>query len=307
MITAVCMNPAFDKTAATERFIPGGLNRLADLRCDAGGKGVNVARTISRLGGTADCVGCLGAGDEAAFLALLAEEKILFHGVSVPGRIRTNLKVLDASTGCITELNEPGFVLTPKQQQDFLVLLREKTENSAYVIFSGSLPKGCSAAFYRECMRDLQGKKCVLDVDGEALTLGMKESPFLVKPNLPELEAIVQKKLGSVSEVREAACMLITRGAENVVVSLGKDGALFANGTQALFAPPLSVKVQSTVGAGDAMTGAMVMAIAQGERIIEAFRYGVAAGSAAVMTAGTQPLSREDFEWLLPQVRLEKL
>lgn len=301
MITTVCLNPALDKTATIPRLTPGEAHRLETLRYDVAGKGLNVARTLRRLGVEAACVGLLSNQGQEGFLSLLAADGLAFPHISVPGRIRSNLKVLDENSGQVTEFNELGPTLEPRQLREFLALLRHEARGSAYVTLSGSLPPGCEPGVYAQCMQALPDSSFVLDAIGEALLLGLAEKPLLVKPNLRELEEAVGRKLPTLPCIRDAACSLVKRGARHVLVSLGAQGALLTDGSRTVFAPALPVKTGSTVGAGDGMVAGMLAGLCQGKGMFEALRWGVAAGAASAMTRGTDPLRPEDFQALLPQ------
>ncbi len=307
MITTVCMNPSFDKTASVDTLATGGLNRLRDVRVDVGGKGVNVAVVLKRLGVPVSCVGCLGERGRESFLQMIRQEGVPFDYLPMPGEVRTNLKLLDNSTRAITEFNEPGISMDSAQLEDFLTLLREKAGESEHVVLSGRLPEGCAEATYQRCLKTLEGKKCVLDCAGETLLHGVKERPFLIKPNLPEIEGIMKKELRTLRGLRDAALFLIEYGAQNVIISMGKYGAMLVSRTDTFFAPALMVEARSTVGAGDAMIGGVLAGLSRGESLAESFRWGVAAGAASVMTDGTQLLRRPDFEALLPKVTVQEV
>lgn len=307
MITTVCMNPSFDKTASVMALEPGELNRLRNVRVDVGGKGVNVAVVLKRLGVPVSCVGCLGERGRESFLQMIRQEEVPFDYLPMPGEVRTNLKLVDESTRTVTEFNEPGISMNPSQLEDFLRLLKEKAEDSDYVVLSGRLPEGCPETAYQRCMKALEGKRCVLDCDGETLLHGIKEKPFLIKPNLPEIETIMKKELRTLRGLRDAALFLIGYGAQNVIISMGKYGAMFVSQKDTFFAPALMVEARSTVGAGDAMIGGVLAGLARGESLADSFRYGVAAGAASVMTDGTQLLRRPDFEALLPKVTIQEV
>lgn len=172
---------------------------------------------------------------------------------------------------------------------------------------AGRLPTGCDKNAYQRCMQAIPGKKCVLDCAGEALLHGVKERPFLIKPNLPEIEAIMKSELRTLRSIRDAALFMIEYGAQNVVISMGKYGAVFVNRDITLFSPALTVDARSTVGAGDAMIGGILAGLSQGAALADAFRFGVAAGAASVMTDGTQMLYKPDFEALLPKVTVQEV
>lgn len=307
MITTVCMNPSFDKTASVEKLMPGELNRLENVRVDLGGKGLNVAIVLKRLGVTARCVGCLGEINAAEFSWLLSREQIDFDYCTLPGEVRTNLKLVDETHRSITELNEPGPEMNEAQLTSFMELLKDKAKDSNYVVFSGRVPCGCESNTYQRCMQAVEGKKCVLDSAGETLLRGISEKPFLIKPNLPEIEAIVKKELSTLRGIRDAALFLMEYGAQNVIISMGKYGAMFANEKTTLFSPALQVEARSTVGAGDAMVGGVLLGLDRGMPMEEAFRLGVAAGAASVMTDGTQLLRKADFERLVPKVTVQEV
>lgn len=307
MITTVCMNPSFDKTAETDQIHPGDVTRLRNVRVDIGGKGVNVAVVLRRLHETSRCVGCLGEENAARFLRMIAKEDVVFDYLSVPGEVRTNLKLLDRSQNTVSEFNEPGISLSEEQMQQFLQLLQTKSQDSHYVVFSGRLPIGCPENTYQRCMESLEGRKCVLDAAGEALLHGIKAKPYLIKPNLPEMQFIMRKELRTLREIRDAALFLISYGAQNVVVSMGKVGAVFVNEKKTLFAPSLRVEARSTVGAGDAMIGGILTGLMRGANLTEAFKFGVAAGAASVMTDGTQLVRKSDFDILLPKVTVQEV
>ena len=307
MITTVCMNPSFDKTASVKQLSIGDVNRLRDVRVDVGGKGINVAIVLKRLGIDVHCVGCLGEDNEQSFLRMVCKEDMPFDYLSVPGEVRTNLKLVDESQRIITEFNEPGISMTAEQLDAFFQLLHKRSADSEYVVLSGRLPAGCEKNTYQRCMQAVKGKKCVLDTAGESLLHGIKEQPFLIKPNLPEIEAIMRKELRTLRSLRDAALFLISYGAQNVVISMGKLGAMLVNENTTLFAPALMVEARSTVGAGDAMLGGILAGLNKGATMMEAFRYGVAAGAASVMTDGTQLVRKNDFDALLPKVTVQEV
>lgn len=307
MITTVCMNPSFDKTASVKQLNVGELNRLRDVRVDVGGKGVNVAIVLKRLGSNVRCVGCLGESNASSFLNMISKEEVPFNYLPVPGEVRTNLKLVDESQKTITEFNEPGFTLDQHQLEAFMQLLKDGSADSTHVVFSGRLPAGCSKDTYQRCMQVIAGKKCVLDAAGESLLHGIKEKPYLIKPNLPEIEAIMKRELRTLRSLRDAALFLIDYGAQNVVISMGKYGAMFVNDQTTLFAPALMVEARSTVGAGDAMIGGLLSALTNGASMPDAFRSGVAAGAASVMTDGTQLVRKNDYEALLPKVTIQEV
>ena len=201
-----------------------------------------MAVVLKRLGVPVSCVGCLGERGRESFLQMIRQEEVPFDYLPMPGEVRTNLKLVDESTRTVTEFNEPGISMNPSQLEDFLRLLREKAEDSDYVVLSGRLPEGCPETTYQRCLKALEGKRCVLDCAGETLLHGIKEKPFLIKPNLPEIEAIMKKELRTLRGLRDAALFLIGYGAQNVIISMGKYGAMLVSHKDTYFAPALMVE-----------------------------------------------------------------
>ena len=308
MITTICLNPCFDKSVNVERLLPGQLNRIRDARVDMGGNGINVAVVASRLGLDVQCLGIMGENGSADLTAMMDREGLKHQFLTVPGHVRTNLKVRSLDGQGVTELDEPGTPVTAEALGQFTELALQSTADSDMIILTGSLPPGCPEGTYRDLMTALEGKKCILDTEGKELELAAKGShPFLIKPNLREMEATLGIELRTMRAIRDAALLFIKLGVQHSVVSMGAMGAMYITADKTLFAPALRVETKSTVGAGDAMIGGMLLGYEIEKDMARAFRYGIAAGAASVMTEGTQPILRSDFENLLEQVRIQEV
>ncbi len=306
MITTLCMNPSFDRTVEVDRLLPGELNRVRAARQDVGGKGINVAVVARRLGLDARVVGCAGREGIEAVTAMLDGEGIRHAFLPVPGRVRTNLKVVSLDGSPVTELNEAGAALTASDLRLLTAMCREKAAGSDWVVLTGSLPPGCPEGTYRRLMEAIDAP-CILDVGGAELTLGLTARPFLIKPNLREAEAALGHTIATLADARAAAGEFLRLGARHVILSMGGQGAVYMGEDKALFAPALPVDVRSTVGAGDAMLGGILKGMREEGDMARAFRYAVAAGAASVMTSGTQLIVPFDFARLLEQVTVRRL
>ena len=308
MITTICLNPSFDKAAEMDTFKPGEVNRIRTIREDLGGKGINVAVVAQRLGLDVQCIGTMGENGADQLCAMMDEENLRHRFLRIPGKVRTNLKLEIKDEKGITELNESGTPLDPQHLDEFFALAREATADSDVVVITGSLPPGCPRGVYRDLMLALDGKKCILDSEGPELELAAKGAhPFLIKPNLHEMESTLGLELRTMRSIRDAALLFIRLGVEHAVVSMGAMGAMYVDQERTLFAPALRVSTKSTVGAGDAMIGGMLLGYEKEGDMAKAFRYGVAAGAASVMTEGTQLIVPEDFYSLLDQVRIQEV
>ncbi len=310
MILTLCLNPTFDVTLTVSRLTPGALNRVLTHRVDAGGKGLNVALGLSALG--LEAVPLIMAGEENApqYEALLRDTGISRVYETVPGRIRTNTKVMEEN-GTLTELNGQG----PTAESKALEAVTEKalelcsTRKADTLVCTGSLPPGCPADYYRLLMEKAAafGTACVLDADGEALREGLKANPVLIKPNLAELERWADRKLTTLKEISDAAMALRRSGIAQVAVSLGGDGALLACAGGVYYGKAPRVKVLSTVGAGDAMLCGLLWAARRHSSPEELLKAGIAAGSAAVSREGTQPPDPSVMKKLMDQCEINVL
>ena len=308
MITTICLNPCFDKTVAMDQLELGKINRIRGMRVDPGGKGINVAIVAQRLGLDVQCIGIMGEELSGDLSDMMNRENLRHHFLTVPGRVRTNMKICVTDQKDVTEINEPGTTLTKDNLETFFELARKETADSDIVVLTGSLPPGCPEGTYRNLMQVLEGKKCILDSQGPELELGTKFGhPFLIKPNLREMEVTLGLELRTMRAIRDAALLFIRLGAEHAVISMGAMGAMYVNHEKTLFAPALRVETKSTVGAGDAMLGGMLLGYERECDMAKAFKYGIAAGAASVMTEGTQLIVRDDFERLLEQVRIQEV
>ena len=306
MITTICLNPALDRTVTVDSLVPGHVNRIRTARTDVGGKGVNVAVVCRRLGLDAQVIGCAGVDGYSKLRAKAKAEDIGCDFHTVEGAIRINTKVVPLDGSGVTELNEPGPTLTAEDLDVFFDMAAEAAAGSEYVVITGSLPPGCPVHTYRNLI-ELLHVPCILDVGGAALAEGVKAKPFLIKPNHHELAATVGRELHTLGDIRAAAQTFVDGGVRHVVVSLGKDGALYVGEEGCFYAPEIPVEVRSTVGAGDALVGGVLYGLVKHGTMRDGFRAGAAAGTASVMTEGTQLINLDDFMRLLPRVALQDL
>ena len=219
MITTICLNPCFDKTVSVDRLQPGQVNRIKEARVDQGGKGINVAVVAKRLGLDVQCIGVMGEHGAAELTSIMDREGLRHQFLTVPGHVRTNMKVYSLDGQGVTELNEPGTPLTEADLQRFTKMAEEATADSDMIVLTGSLPPGCPEGTYRDLLKALKGKKCILDTEGKELELATKGAhPFLIKPNLREMEATLGIELRTMRAIRDAALLFIRLGVQHSVV-----------------------------------------------------------------------------------------
>ena len=309
MIYTVTLNPAIDKTVVIENFRAGGVNRVASIREDAGGKGINVSKCLKNLGEKSVAALILAGGTGKRLENMLGDLQIPVLSVWTEGENRTNLKIIDPVKKENTDINEPGPVVSAALLESFKEKLGSQIQPEDIVILSGSLPAGVDRGLYgawTAYFRSL-GACVYLDADGEPMQKGMAAVPYMIKPNNDELAALLGKEKLSIEEMVFEGQRLHGTGIEEIVISLGGDGALFVSKDGSYRAEGLTVPVKSTVGAGDSVVAAMAYGQSQNLGREEKIRLAVAIGAASVMQSGTQPPEASLVWELAQQVKLRKL
>lgn len=286
-VVTVTLNPAIDQTIVIPNFATGTVNRVRSARLDAGGKGVNVASFLADFGQPAIVTGFLGADNDAIFRRLFAQKGIQDRCVRIAGQTRIGVKVTDPAQHTTTDINFPGQAPSPADIQRLFAILRELAATQEWFVLSGSIPAGVSTGIYADMVGVLAGKKVVLDTSGEALHRAVAAGPWLIKPNVDELRELTGQRLDTHAEILAAGRALLAQHAiRSVVVSLGKEGALFIEGDEALVAVPPAVEVTSTVGAGDALVAGIAAGKRQGLPLAECARLATAFSVTAIGQVG---------------------
>ncbi len=303
-IVTLTLNPAIDGAAEAEQIRPIHKIRTWAERYDPGGGGINVARVVQELGGSALAVYLSGGATGPILNALVQAAGIESRPIPIAGHTRVSHTVHEKSTGLEFRFVPEGPRVTSDEWQACLSAL--EVVSCDYLVASGSLPRGVPADFYVEVCRIAARKEArlVLDTSGEALREAARQGVYLIKPSLGELEALVGRALPEPADQDAAAQGLIAAGAAEIVaLTLGRDGALLATGGKCIRIPGVPVRPKSAVGAGDSFVAAMTLGLARGWRTEEAFALGMAAGAATVLTAGTELCRREDVERLYADIR----
>lgn len=309
MIITVTMNPAIDKTVEVAHLKKGSVNRLKNVIIDSGGKGINVSKTVKALGGETIATGFIGGLGGKLIESILTKQGITTDFVEIKNEIRTNLKVLETE-GFVTELNEPGPFINPEEYHQLEQKLLSYAKEGVIFILAGSIPVGINKTGYGELINKLKekGAKVFLDADGELFAHSLEAGPDYIKPNRAELEGYFH--LNSEADEKQLVQMgkeLLNKGIGMAVISLGQKGALFITKDRKLKCPGLNVEAHSTVGAGDAMVGALSYAIDQGLNLEECAKFGLATSAGAVTTQGTKPPTRELVDQLMKKVEVIEL
>jgi len=313
MILTVTLNPSLDEWMRLDSLRVGALNRASAVTRYPGGKGINVARVVRELGGRTRALAFAGGEDGAILEGLVSRLGIPHTFMPLVGSTRNNYKIRTAQPLGLTEINTTGPRVSASDLRRMTQRLLARTPAPACVVLSGSLPPGAPASVYRRWIAALKRRRipAVLDTSGAALREGLAAAPWLIKPNRQEAEELLRCRLGDVEHIARAARRLLARGPEVVIISLGADGALLACAASPgpgtwLASPPL-VLADSAVGAGDALVGGFVTGWSRRLGVLEAFRLGVACGTASAMTPGTELCHRAEVRRLLRRVTLQRL
>lgn len=310
MIWTVTLNPALDKTVEIPSLTIDSVNRITTMRTDPGGKGINVSKVISKLGGTSIAAGILGGSTGRAIQSALEDMGLETSFRFVEGETRTNLKVIDPVCHTNTDINEPGVTVSEEILNGLLQELTAKLSEGDIVVISGSMPKGSPKDTYRTWVSAFKktGAKVILDADGDLLAAGLEASPYLIKPNNHELSKLMGQTLETPEELEKAARALMDQyGIAKIVVSMGGAGALYVTAEETIYAEGLKVPVGSTVGAGDSVVAALAFAEENGMSLEETVRLSTATGAANVMCSGTQAAEYDVIEGLIPKVVFYRL
>jgi len=290
-ITTLTINPALDVSTSTERVMAEHKMRCGPSRLDPGGGGVNVSRVIARLGGQSTAIYAVGGPTGQAYRQLLEAEGIVGRAVPIAGSTRENITVDELSTGKQFRFVLQGPELSEAEWQAALDATVSAARHGGYVVPSGSLPPGVPDDYYARVTHaaHASGARVVVDASGEALAAALDEGVFLIKPSGRELGELVGANLSTIDEKIAAAEELVARGrVEVVALTLGGDGAVLASAEGTMVVTPPPIEVRSTVGAGDSFLAGMVLRLAEGRPLRDAFRAGVACGAATAMTVATE-------------------
>ncbi|BAK66716.1 putative 6-phosphofructokinase [Sphingobium sp. SYK-6] len=303
-IATFTMNPTIDAAYETDRVFHTHKMRTQGEHYDPGGGGINISRVIARLGGTARAYYASGGATGVALDGLLDLHQMVRHRIPIAGSTRISASLYDRESGKEYRVVPAGPSFTEEECERCLAEIAQA--GCDYFVASGSLAPGVPEDFYARALAACRqrGIRFVLDTSGAALKATLDAGGvFLVKPSLGELQALVGKPLEGLREIADAARAFVQSGQTHyMAVTMGHEGALLAHGDEVVCLPTIAVQAMSAVGAGDSFLAAMVFALANGRDVTEAFRYGIAAGAAAVLTPGTDLCRREDVERLYREV-----
>lgn len=313
MIYTITFNPALDYTVQVEKFEIGKINRTKSENILAGGKGLNVSIILKRLGIENTALSFI-----AGFTGKELERKIRQYNIKTEfietnrGYTRINVKISSLEKNSLiqeseTALNGNGPEITENDIEKLLQKIQNINSNDI-VILSGNIPKCINENIYEIICKELDGKnvKFVVDASQKLLMNCLKYKPFFIKPNKEELEETFNKKIETKEEIIIYAKKLQEKGAQNVLISLGGDGAiLLTEKNEIYYSNTPKGQVVNTVGAGDSMVAGFVAGYLKKKDYKEALKLGIASGSATAFSAGLA--MNEEINGLLKQITIEKI
>jgi 6-phosphofructokinase 2 len=301
-VITLTLNPAVDISSRTDEVEPNCKLRCKTPRYDPGGGGINVSAVIKELGEKSTALFPCGGPAGRRLISLIKERGIQCRPIEIKNPTRSNLSIRDDSSGKQFRFVMPGAELDSEEIETGLNTLWSMDPTPDILVISGSLPPGVPPDVMTRIANESRRRdvRLIVDASGEALNKAAGAGVFLLKPNQKEAEDLTGRKMDSPEDRDSALTELMEQtDCEAVVLSMGHKGVCLATreGTECLPAPDVEVKSQT--GAGDSMVGGIVAGLCRGDSLRDAVRLGIAAGSAAVMTAGTKLCQRRDVEVLL--------
>jgi 1-phosphofructokinase family hexose kinase len=311
LILTVTLNAAIDRTVAVPNFRLGRRHRAVESRTVAGGKGVNVGRALKLLGRPVIVTGLAGGGTGSRIKERLTEESVLHHFTEIEGESRTNLAVIDPTSGDQTEINERGPEVRPEEVNEFVEKLLYLAQGASLCVLAGSIPPGVDPSIYARLIADLErlGVPTVLDTDGDPMRLGMRAEPAVVAPNVVEAEEAVGHEFNDSDDVAMGLAGLVEMGARDAVITrdAGCSAIVEDSGRHAYQVEIEALEPVSGVGSGDCFLAGYVAARYEGATPRECLAYGVACGAESTQHFGAGNLNPHEVDRLLPRVQVNEL
>ncbi len=306
MIYTITLNPAIDKELVVSAIEVDTVLRSQAVQLDFGGKGFNVSRMLKSLGSSSVALGFAGGHNGRLLRDGLGSLGIETDFIWVDDETRTNISIVTAVPSHYVKVNELGPMISAAALEALKQKVKDLARKGDWWVLAGSLPPGVPASIYADLIHEIQmaGAFAILDTSGEALRLGCRERPFLAKPNDTELHQITGLPVSNLTEITAAAKTMQKKGPANVVVSLGKAGAMLLDEQQQVWQVKTpTIEERNPIGAGDSMVGGLVWGLSEGLSVVKALRWGIACGAATASLSGTAVGSRPLVEKLLKEIK----
>jgi 1-phosphofructokinase/tagatose 6-phosphate kinase len=309
MIITVTLNAAIDKSLSVPNFKIGRRHRTVDQRTTAGGKGVNIARTLKDLGQPVIATGFAGGATGTHIVEQLTGESILNDFVRIRDESRTNTSVLDPTTGEQTEVNERGPLVSAQEIELFRNKLVYLARGAAIVVFAGSLPRGVEPELYATLIKDLERSDVttVVDTDGEPLRQAVRAEPDVVSPNVLEAEELVGHEFAGEEERSQAVAEIVGLGPKEAIMTLpdGCFAQLMVDGQSVMKRARIEPReLVAKRGSGDAFLAGYLAARYEGRPPDHCLRFGVACGAESTARQAAGLIDAKEARRLMGDVEL---
>ncbi len=310
MIITLTLNPSIDYIMQVPFLRLEDTLRAQNAFFQAGGKGINVSRVLTRLD-VENTAWAFAGGNTGGWLeTILKEESVHFDFIETKASTRINSIITELSTHKQLRVSAPGGLLKDGEEDLMMAKIQSIPKEVQWFSLGGSLLPGLTTSCMRKIIERVkaQGIPCILDADGDVLKEGLQAKPYMIKPNQFELERLFGKPIANQNDIIEAGQSLIKQGlVEVVVTSLGKEGAYLISKDHVFMAKAPDVPVLSKVGAGDSMVAGMIKGLLAHADLADVLKMGIAAGTAAVMTPANELCQAEGFNQILPLVHVQEL
>jgi 1-phosphofructokinase family hexose kinase len=304
MIYTLTLNPAVDLELTIDEFRFDSVGRASASRMDCGGKGFNVSRMLANLNSPSTALGFVGGKNGERLEQTLHSLGITTDFNRIDGETRTNVSIVKADSSQYLKVNEPGPTIAAADVEALIEKVGQRAQAGDWWVLSGSIPPGVPATIYATLIRIIEdaGANALLDTSGEPLRAGCAAAPAIVKPNMEEARELTAAVCGEHASDADVAAALLAMGPRNLVISMGREGAMLATQAGLEMARTPAVTERNPIGAGDSMVGGIVWGLSRGLAIGEALKCGIACGAATASRNGTELGSLDQVEELLTQI-----
>jgi len=303
MIYTLTLNPSIDYIINIDNFVPGAINLTNSEYKLPGGKGINVSQVLKNLSTENIALGFVGGFTGNFIKESLKEKGITQDFIEVPGDTRINIKMKDSKNESEINGNSPKISTEALSSLDKKLKLLKKGD---ILVLSGSVPKSISIDIYKRIMETIPTSvKVVLDTKGKSMLEGLEGKPYMIKPNNHELGDFFDVELNSIEEIVTYGKKIIELGAQNLIVSMAGDGAILITPNASYLASAPKGELINSVGAGDSLVAGFIDGISKKLDIVEAFKLGVACGSASAFSENL--CTKIEVENLLGLIKIIKL
>jgi len=309
LIYATLLNPALDVYYEIDELQCG--STLTDTLSEQqpAGKGLNVAKVITALGEEVTVTGVLPQNSRGHFVRYCEQHSIIPRFVPSEGNVRINTSIVEKKNGQVTHISSVGIPLNPRIEHELELFAHDSFTSGDYWAFCGSLPRGMSFDFYQKLIQHCGEKSVhtILDTRGEALKLGIRACPEMIKPNHTELEEFFGEEIHGVHHIALKGKRLVDMGVGYVFISLGSDGMIAIHENDCLLCSAPQVKTVDTVGCGDALVAGVLVGKIRHFSFSEMCRMAVACGASNAMHRGPGNINLQEVWQLMEDVGIENV